>query len=145
MRICPARKWRWSGDSAQCKTKGAKNMRLIDADKLIQDGWRLERHGKSGEVLSCMSIADVPTAKGVLCPPVKIGQELWDIHYNKPRKWEVCYIGYNGKEWFIDLRYFKNKNGFVTIQIESRYLNRLYFLTKEEAEKALEEQKEARN
>lgn len=38
-------------------------MRLIDADKLIQDGWRLERHGKSGEVLSCMSIADVPTAK----------------------------------------------------------------------------------
>lgn len=84
-------------------------------------------------------IADYLIANGVLFPPVKIGQELWDIHYNKPRKWEVCYIGYNGKEWFIDLRYFKNKNGFVTIQIESRYLNRLYFLTKEEAEKTLEE------
>lgn len=42
-------------------------MRLIDADKLIQDGWRLERHGKSGEVLSCMSIADVQTAKETGC------------------------------------------------------------------------------
>lgn len=90
-------------------------------------------------------IADCLLANGALCPQVKIGQELWDIHYNKPRKWEVCYIGYNGEEWFITLKYFKNKNDFASRQIASRYLNRLYFLTKEEAEKALEEQKEAQN
>ena len=120
-------------------------MRLIDADKLIQDGWRLERHGKSGEVLSCMSIADVPTAKGVLFPPVKIGQELWDIYYNKPRKWKVSYVGYNGEEWYISIAYFKNNSELVTRQIASRYLNRLYFLTKEEAEMALYGQKEAQN
>ena len=120
-------------------------MRLIDADKLIQDGWILERHGKSGEVLSCMSIADVPTAKGVLFPPVKIGQELWDIYYNKPRKWKVGYVGYNGEEWYISIAYFKNNSELDTRQIASRYLNRLYFLTKEEAEKALDMVKEAQS
>lgn len=37
-------------------------MRLIDADKLIADGWHLERHGTAGRRLSTMSIADVTTA-----------------------------------------------------------------------------------
>ena len=37
--------------------------RLIDADKLINDGWVLERHGVSNKLLSSMSIADVPTVE----------------------------------------------------------------------------------
>lgn len=37
-------------------------MRLIDADKLIRDGWRLERHGQSNELVGVKSLADVPTA-----------------------------------------------------------------------------------
>lgn len=37
-------------------------MRYIDADILIKNGWRLERHAPSGMVISEMSIADVPTA-----------------------------------------------------------------------------------
>jgi hypothetical protein len=37
-------------------------MRLIDADKLIEAGWVLTRHGQSNKVLTRMSIADVPTA-----------------------------------------------------------------------------------
>ena len=36
--------------------------RYIDADKLISDGWRLEKQASSGKILSVMSIADVPTA-----------------------------------------------------------------------------------
>lgn len=36
--------------------------RYIDADRLIADGWRLERHGISNKLLQVMSIADVPTA-----------------------------------------------------------------------------------
>lgn len=36
--------------------------RYIDADKLIADGWVLERHGTSNKLLQVMSIADVPTA-----------------------------------------------------------------------------------
>ena len=73
----------------------------------------------------------------VIVPPVHIGQELWDIHYNKPRKWEVVYLGFNGTEWFINLHYFKNKHNFATRQIQDRYLHRLFFLSEEEAEQAL--------
>ena len=36
--------------------------RYIDADRLIDDGWMLERHGISNKLLQVMSIADVPTA-----------------------------------------------------------------------------------
>lgn len=36
--------------------------RYIDADKLIVDGWHLERQAPSGKILSMMSIADVSTA-----------------------------------------------------------------------------------
>ena len=37
-------------------------MRLIDADKLIEDGWHLVKSGRSNRTLGVMSIADVPTA-----------------------------------------------------------------------------------
>ena len=30
--------------------------------------------------------ADYLLANGGLFPPLKVGQEIWDIHYNKPRK-----------------------------------------------------------
>lgn len=39
--------------------------RLIDADKLIEQGWRLERHGQANELIGIKSIADVPTAYDV--------------------------------------------------------------------------------
>ena len=38
-------------------------MRLIDADKLIEQGYVLEKHGESGKLLGKKSIADVPTVK----------------------------------------------------------------------------------
>lgn len=75
--------------------------------------------------------------KCVIIPPVKIGDELWNIHYNKPRKWVVVYIGYNGEDFHINL-YYKNKETLKTLQVDGKYIDRLYFRTKEEAEKALE-------
>ena len=39
-------------------------MRLIDADKLIEDGWVLTKHGESNTVTGIKSIADVPTESG---------------------------------------------------------------------------------
>ena len=36
--------------------------RYADIDKLIADGWHLERHGQSGRFLQSMSLADVQTA-----------------------------------------------------------------------------------
>ena len=40
-------------------------MRPIDADKLIEEGWVLDRHGVSNKLLTTMSLADVPTVDAV--------------------------------------------------------------------------------
>ena len=37
-------------------------MRLIDAEKLINEGWVLNRHGVSNCLIGIKSIADIPTA-----------------------------------------------------------------------------------
>lgn len=48
-------------------------MRYIDADILIKNGWRLERHAPSGAVIAEMSIADVPTVDVAEIPKSGIG------------------------------------------------------------------------
>lgn len=83
------------------------------------------------------SLADYLLENGGLFPPVKIGQELWDIHYNRPRKWEVVYLGYNGKEWFINVWWYKDRHNFKTMQITYPFLGKMWYFTKEEAERAL--------
>lgn len=52
--------------------------RLIDADELIKQGWRLERHGQSNELVGVMSIADVPTAFDIEA----IVKELDDLKFS---------------------------------------------------------------
>ena len=63
--------------------------RYIDAEKLIADGWRLERQAPSGKILTVMSIADVPTADVV---EVKHGEWL-------PYETEETY-GDDGTIWY---------------------------------------------
>jgi hypothetical protein len=70
-------------------------------------------------------------------PPVKIGQELWDIHYNRPRKWEVVYLGFNGKEWFIHIHWWKDRHNFKTMSITYPFVGKMWYFSKEEAEKTL--------
>lgn len=77
-------------------------------------------------------------AGGVKIPPVQIGQELWDIHYNRPRKWKVVYLGYNGKEWFINIYWHKDRHNFKTMQITCPFIGEMWYFTKEEAEQALQ-------
>lgn len=52
--------------------------RYIDADKLIEQGWHLEKHAPNGRCLTMMSIADVPTADVV---EVKHGKWIKNISY----------------------------------------------------------------
>ena len=42
---------------------------------------------KGGDCILCSynSLADYLLANGVIVPTLKIGQELWDIHYNKEK------------------------------------------------------------
>lgn len=76
-------------------------------------------------------------ANGGLFPPLKIGQELWDIHYNKPRKWKVVYLGYNGKEWHFNIHWWKDKHNFKTMSITYPFVGKMWYFTKEEAVQAL--------
>lgn len=77
--------------------------RYIDADRLIADGWRLERHGISNKLLQVMSIADVPTAdveEGVRCKDCKHWIYWADsktcsckIHHIRTMKDDFCSYG----------------------------------------------------
>lgn len=89
--------------------------------------------------MAANKITDVLLKNGVVVPPVKIGQKLWDIYFNRPREWEVCYLGFNGEEWFITLKYFKNKAVFASKQIHEKYLGKLFYFTREDAEKDIKE------
>lgn len=84
-------------------------------------------------------IADYLLENGVIVPPVKIGQEMWDIYYNKPRKWEVVYLGYNGKDWFINVYWFKDRHNFKTMQIDYSLMGKMWYFSREEAEAKLKE------
>lgn len=88
---------------------------------------------------NCMGVhfADYLLANNGLFPPVNIGQELWDIHYNKPRKWEVVYLGWNGKEWHINIHWWKDRHNFKTLSITYPFIGKMWYFTKEEAEQAL--------
>lgn len=101
----------WSTEMALAGNYNMPSVEEVIADKILADGW--------------------------MRPPVKIGQELWDIHYNRPRKWEVVYLGYNGKEWFINVWWYKDRHNFKTMQITYPFLGKMWYFTKEEAEQAL--------
>lgn len=79
------------------------------------------------------------TLEKALIPPLNIGQELWDIHYNRPRKWEVVYLGYNGKEWHINIHWWKDRHNFKTLSITYPFVGKMWYLSKEEAEQKLKE------
>ena len=59
--------------------------RYIDADKLIADGWHLERHAPNGRCLTMMSIADSPTAD-----VVEMKHGYWIGQLPKVPKCSVC-------------------------------------------------------
>lgn len=80
-------------------------------------------------------IADKLLSDGIILPPVKLGDSVWDIYYSKPREWKVAYIGYNGKEFDISLR-FKNGARTRTRRINDKLINKNIFLTREDAIKA---------
>lgn len=94
---------------------------------------------------SVEGLADYLLRKGVIMPPVKVGDTVytnvsWTGWYlrekDKPYKAKVVYIGINGKENHINVVYEKNDDmlTFTFDEIGDRL-----FLTREEAEKALAE------
>ena len=114
--------------------------------RLLSDANEECKHSKSCENCSghnkgsmCMDYhdADYLLANGVIVPPVKIGQELWDIHRNKPRRWEAIYLGYNGKEWHIHVYWWRDIHNFKTLSVAYPFIDGKWYLSKEEAESTL--------
>ena len=90
------------------------------------------------------AVADYLLENGGLFPPLKVGQEIWDIQYNKPRKWKVVYLGYNGKEWHFNIHWWRDKHNFKTMSITYPFVGKMWYLTKEEAEEALRKEDEGK-
>ncbi len=120
---------------------------LIELVKPFVDNGACALHSGSCEFTDCRScnarsLADRLLANGVIVPPVSIGDSLWNVHYNRPREWKVVYLGFNGEEWHINVHWHKDKDHYCTKEIDGKYVDRIFFRTKEEAERALKDWEE---
>lgn len=85
-------------------------------------------------------VADRIDNGSLLEPPCRIGQKFYSIHYNRPREWEVVFLGFNGTDWFINL-YFHDKQNLKTIQVQDKHLDTIFYRTREQAEKVIKERR----
>lgn len=105
---------------------------MVDREKLID----LVQDSTNGCARYWASlIADHLIDNGIILPPVKLGDSVWDIYYSKPREWKVAYIGYNGEDFDISLR-FQNGARVRTRRIDGNLINRTIFLSREDAIRA---------
>ena len=87
-------------------------------------------------------IADYLLENGVIVPPCKVGQIVYQIQPTRKRvqAYEVTAYKFNGRSYFFSWvlkdreGFYENVEGFSDIQI-----GKTVFLTREEAEKALKE------
>ena len=103
-----------------------------------------ERCIKIDNLDMCMigCIADNLLANGVIVPPCKVGDTVYEIQLGRGRiqAYEVITIKYNGHFWYMlwklkdDEGIYGTLDGFVDSE-----LGKTVFLTREEAEKALAE------
>lgn len=96
---------------------------------------------KNSELQSALTdVADRIDNGSLLEPPCRIGQKFYSIHYNRPREWEVVFLGFNGTDWFINL-YFHDKQNVKTIQVQDKNLETIFYRTREQAEKVIKERR----
>lgn len=89
----------------------------------------------------CKTIADHLLANGVIVPPCKVGQTVWwaDAEYEELLKGEVVSFFLQKEGLWAYCRY----NGGLTYwHLVSNYFGKTVFLSREDAEKTLEERKE---
>ena len=73
---------------------------------------------------------------GVLVPPCKVGSIVYTISRKHPKKWKVCFIGYNSQgEFKMNIATEKFTE---MLEVWDYNIGKTVFLTREEAEKALE-------
>lgn len=77
--------------------------RLIDADKLIEEGWVLERHGEANKRLTRMSIADVPTVNQWIPVEERLPEEGEEVLITTKTS-EKLYFGMYTKRYGFSMR-----------------------------------------
>ncbi len=96
-----------------------------------------------GDLTVCPSaVADHLLANGVIVPPCKVGQTVYEIQPIRKRvqEYEVTTIKYNGHYWWFTWILKDRKGIYGNIEgFSSHQIGKTVFLTKEEAEKALAE------
>ena len=113
--------------------------RLIELIKVFHLEWLRKEYDHETDKSVCEYLADHLLAEGVIVPPCYIGQEIWYIrnHYDgriEIIKGKVSMIQQKAdKSWKIRITVNSSVWDFTPNEIGTEY-----FLTREEAEKALE-------
>ncbi len=81
-------------------------------------------------------IADYLINGGVIVPPCKVGDIVYTINRRHPKKWKVHFIGYNSQGEFK--MHIATEKFTEMLEVWDYAIGKTVFLTREEAEKALE-------
>ena len=106
-----------------------------------------EAEGKvNNEYPTIEMVADYLIANGVIVPPCKVGDTVYNIEYNiiikkwyVVKKWYVDSINNTGECWNCKLKSNKNKYKYDFRFVRFDDFGKTVFLTKEEAEAKLKE------
>lgn len=84
-------------------------------------------------------LAEYLVQNGVIVPPVKVGDTVYEIQQDRTlQKWYVYgIIKYDGQEWAAKAKNNKNKWNYIDKTFAFRLFGKTVFLTKEAAKKAL--------
>ena len=89
--------------------------------------------------LTTDSLADYLLAHGVIVPPCKVGDTVWLLK-NPIERWKVECVEKILNDVRIGIKFAPRGS---TVYVRARYIGDLLFLTREEAEAALEERRKA--
>ena len=97
--------------------------------------------GKSLDTIEDVEyVADILLENGVIVPPCKVGQTVYEIQPIRQRvqSYEITTLKWNGHYWWFTW-IIKDHNGiYGNVEgFSSRQIGKTVFLTREEAEKAL--------
>ena len=84
--------------------------------------------------------ADHLLAEGVIVPPCKVGDTVYTVSRKHPKKWKVHFIGYNSQGEFK--MHIATEKFTEMLEVWDYAIGKTVFLTREEAEKALERREE---
>ncbi len=105
---------------------------------------------KNDDIKLCHYLADSLLENGVIVPLVKVGDTVWDNDYGRPESYIVTGLDIGKtmddevehKELFV---YCQNWNGSITFRFPASLFGKTVFLTREDAEKALEKKEGVNN